>query len=134
MIKHAAFHVALARVVAATPASYVLPPLVGGVGTMNLFVALVGPSGSGKGAAHSAAEEALDLSGFRDPISRVDHLVISNVGSGEGIGAPMTSSSISSGCSRAGPPASDVTLIGGDLRTIGTAIPITVSPGSHKAR
>lgn len=77
--------VALARVAVVTPAAYVLPPLVGGPGTPNLFVALVGPPGAGKGAGHAAAEDALDLSGWRDGITRDEQLYITNVGSGEGI-------------------------------------------------
>jgi hypothetical protein len=43
--------VALARVVAATPSTVVLPPTIGGDGTLNLFVAFVGASGQGKGSA-----------------------------------------------------------------------------------
>lgn len=77
--------VALARVVAATPAAYVLPPLVGGPGSLNLFVALVGPSGAGKGAAHAAAEDALSLAGWRDGIDGSPVLHTPDVGSGEGV-------------------------------------------------
>ncbi len=77
--------VAMARIAAATPAGYVLPPLVGGPGSMNLLVALVGPSGAGKGAAHAAAEDALNLSGFRDAISSETVLHTPDVGSGEGV-------------------------------------------------
>ena len=68
--------VVLARVVAATPPSIVLPPLVGSEASLNLFVALVGPSGSGKGAAERAAADAVD----------VGDLETATVGSGEGIG------------------------------------------------
>jgi hypothetical protein len=77
--------VAVARVVAATPAGYVLPALIGGHGTLNVFVALVGPSGSGKGTGHAAAKDALDLSGARDSISEDESLYVTDVGSGEGI-------------------------------------------------
>jgi hypothetical protein len=77
--------VALARVIAATPVGYVLPPLVGGVGSLNVFVALVGPSGSGKGAADAAADDALDLSGWRDGIDGSTVMHTPDVGSGEGI-------------------------------------------------
>jgi hypothetical protein len=45
----------LARVVAAIPPTVVLPPLIGSHASLNLFVALVGPSGSGKGGAAGAA-------------------------------------------------------------------------------
>jgi hypothetical protein len=77
--------VALARVVAATPAGYVLPPLIGGPGSMNFFLAVVGPSGAGKGAGHAAAEDALDLSGFRDQYSLQTELHTPDLGSGEGV-------------------------------------------------
>ena len=77
--------VALARVVAATPAGYVLPPLVGGVGSLNVFVAQVGPSGSGKGAARAAAEDALNLGGWRDGIDGSTVLHTPDVDSGEGV-------------------------------------------------
>lgn len=67
--------VALARVVTATPHTVCLPPIVGGKASLNLFVGLVGPSGSGKGAAEAVAADALG----------VGHIVSHNVGSGEGI-------------------------------------------------
>lgn len=68
----------LARVVVATPPSVVLPPLVGGDASLNVFVALVGASGTGKGAAERVAAEALDI--------RSADITTSPVGSGEGIG------------------------------------------------
>jgi hypothetical protein len=52
-----------------------LPPIVGGKASLNMFVGLVGPSGSGKGAAEAVAADALD----------VGYIVSHNVGSGEGI-------------------------------------------------
>lgn len=67
--------VVLARVVAVTPPNVVLPPLVGGHGSLNIFVALVGPSGAGKGAAERAAAEVVP----------VGDLVTASVGSGEGL-------------------------------------------------
>lgn len=68
--------VTLARIVTATPHQVCLPPIVGGKGSLNLFVGLVGRSGSGKGAAESVAAEALHLG---------KAIVSHNVGSGEGI-------------------------------------------------
>lgn len=68
--------VTLARVVAVVPPAVVLPSLVGGHGSLNLFVGIVGRSGAGKGTAETAAEDALPLP---DPIAKV------TVGSGEGI-------------------------------------------------
>lgn len=68
--------VVLCRVVAAAPLELVLPKLVGSYGSLNLFVAIVGVSGAGKGTAEVAAEEALLFP--RAPVR-------SNVGSGEGI-------------------------------------------------
>lgn len=67
--------VGLARVVTATPPQVCLPPIVGGKASLNLFVGLVGPSGSGKGAAEAVAADALD----------VGYISSYNVGSGEGI-------------------------------------------------
>jgi len=50
----------LVRIVAATSHEITLPPLIGGgAGSLNLFVALVGPSGMGKGASESLAKELL---------------------------------------------------------------------------
>ncbi|MGH8573446.1 MAG: hypothetical protein ACREX8_12855, partial [Gammaproteobacteria bacterium] len=68
----------LARVVAATPEHVVLPPLIGGVGSLNLFIALVGGSGDGKDAATSVAEEAVDL-------GPAGNFQIHTVGSGQGL-------------------------------------------------
>lgn len=67
--------VVLARVVTATPWHVVLPPIVGGVASLNLFVGLIGRSGSGKGAAESVAAECFDV-GF---------IETHKTGSGEGI-------------------------------------------------
>lgn len=66
---------ALVRVVVATPPFHTLPPLVGSYASLNLFVALVGPSGTGKGAAEAAAADAL----------HVGHIEHAHVGSGEGV-------------------------------------------------
>ncbi|MDO5068406.1 MAG: hypothetical protein Q4D96_14100 [Propionibacteriaceae bacterium] len=46
------------RAVGAIPHHVVLPPTVGGVGSLNLLVGLVGPSGAGKGASEAAAADA----------------------------------------------------------------------------
>lgn len=51
--------VILLQVAAVIPPHVVLPPLIGGYGSLNSFVALVGPSGSGKGAAERAARDAI---------------------------------------------------------------------------
>jgi hypothetical protein len=67
--------VVLARVAATEPPKHVLPAIVGGQASLNLFVALVGPSGSGKGAAHAAAQDAVK-------VGHVDELP---PGSGEGL-------------------------------------------------
>ena len=67
--------VAMARAVVATPPFVMLPPLVGSEASLNLFVALVGPSGSGKGAAEAAAADAIE----------VGSIYTAHAGSGEGI-------------------------------------------------
>jgi hypothetical protein len=68
--------VVLLRALAVTPAHVVLPPLIGGYGSLNMFVALVGPSGVGKGATEAAAVDAIDF--YTD-------IYTAPVGSGEGI-------------------------------------------------
>ncbi|MCO4276716.1 bifunctional DNA primase/polymerase [Pseudarthrobacter sp. HLT3-5] len=55
----------------------VLPPIVGGVASLNSFVALVGPSGAGKGASEAVARDLLGL----EP----GELTTLPIGSGEGI-------------------------------------------------
>lgn len=67
--------VVLARVVAKVPPHYVLPPTIGTDVSLNLFVALVGRSGDGKGAATGAAADAV----------KVGPLAAVSVGSGEGL-------------------------------------------------
>jgi len=66
----------LARVVALVEPWAVLPPIVGGYGSLNLFLGLLGPSGGGKGAAEHAARDAFHYG---------SELVVVGVGSGEGI-------------------------------------------------
>lgn len=68
--------VVLCRVVTQAPVAVVLPPIVGGAASLNLFVGLVGPSGSGKGAAERVAAACLS----------VGHIETATTGSGEGIG------------------------------------------------
>lgn len=67
--------VALARICTATPYTVTLPPIIGGRGSLNLFVGLVGTSGSGKGAAEAVAAEAITV-GYIETLT---------TGSGEGI-------------------------------------------------
>lgn len=68
--------VVIERTLATIPPTIVLPPVIGGVGSLNLFCALVGPSGSGKGAAESAAGEAVTFE---------SSIYTAPLGSGEGI-------------------------------------------------
>lgn len=72
------FGVVLARRCAATLPSVRLPPMIGADGSLNTFVALVGPSGTGKSSAVACGRDVLPLAG--DGIT--DGL---NVGSGEGL-------------------------------------------------
>ena len=67
--------VILARVITAVPPQALLPPYVGGHASLNLFIGLVGPSGSGKGAAEVAAADAVNVG----PIETA------SPGSGEGL-------------------------------------------------
>ncbi|OYO16620.1 hypothetical protein CGZ93_17830 [Enemella dayhoffiae] len=68
--------VTLIRTLACIPPHVVLPPLIGGPGSLNLFLAIVGPSGVGKGATEAAATD-----GVRQP----HEVYTATVGSGEGI-------------------------------------------------
>ncbi|OBA80119.1 hypothetical protein A9W99_18660 [Mycobacterium sp. 1164966.3] len=72
----AVFGYALARAVAVIPPTVVLPPLVGSHASLNMFVALVGPSGAGKGGASGAAADWLDTD---------EDVFTATVGSGEGL-------------------------------------------------
>jgi hypothetical protein len=65
----------LARTVAAVPPFWVLPAVIGSQASLNLFVALVGESGLGKGAAESVAVDMCD----------VGRVHTASPGSGEGL-------------------------------------------------
>lgn len=65
----------LARIIAATGPSLVLPSTVGSQGSLNTYVALVGPSGSGKSVTSSVARELLGY----------DEVESFGIGSGEGL-------------------------------------------------
>lgn len=73
--------VILARIITNTPPNVLLPALVGGLGSINSFIALVARSGGGKGAAGAAANEALEIAPNTLRVARA------NLGSGEGISA-----------------------------------------------
>jgi hypothetical protein len=68
--------VVLARVLTTAPPYVVLPPTIGTEASLNVFVALVGASGMGKGAAEGAARDALDVG---------EDVFTATVGSGEGV-------------------------------------------------
>jgi hypothetical protein len=72
--------VALVRASCHIPPHVVLPPLVGGRTSLNLFCALVGPSGVGKGGSESAGRDAITFTG--NCITDLPELPL---GSGEGI-------------------------------------------------
>lgn len=71
----AALGVTLARTCTAIPPFVVLPPSIGSYASLNIFVALEGPSGAGKDAATGAAKDAMD----------VGPITTAGLGSGEGI-------------------------------------------------
>ena len=71
--------VAMVHAVAQIPPRVVLPRLTGSYASLNLFVAPVGPSGSGKDAAEAAARDAITYAWTRIPVVPL--------GSGEGIAA-----------------------------------------------
>lgn len=70
----------LTRIIAATEPHVQLPPIVGGPGSLNFFVGIVGRSGQGKGASQAAAASFIDI--YRGAL--FDTVT---VGSGEGIAA-----------------------------------------------
>ncbi|BDT96994.1 hypothetical protein [Nocardia sputorum] len=74
--------VVLARAVASVPPHVLLPATVGGPTSLNMFVALVGPSGAGKGASESAARDAVV---FLDHWDKPIDIPVLPLGSGEGI-------------------------------------------------
>ena len=69
---------AMTHAVASIPAHVAIPAMVGGRMSLNMFVALVGPSGAGKGGAEAAATAGIKFGG-----PRVDSVPL---GSGEGAG------------------------------------------------
>lgn len=73
---------ALLRAISALEPTVRLPALVGGQVSLNLFTALVGPSGAGKGAASACAAEALEFVDFNGTPILTESFP---VGSGEGV-------------------------------------------------
>lgn len=69
---------ALANVVAATEPNAQLPPTIGSYASLNLFIGLVGPAGTGKDAARKVAKEALEL-------PKDSKFITAPLGSGEGL-------------------------------------------------
>lgn len=69
-----ALGVVLCRAIAEVPPWVTLPPIIGGKGSLNLFTALVGPSGGGKGASVSVAAQILP-----------NDIHTAKLGSGEGL-------------------------------------------------
>lgn len=74
--------VVLARAVAAVEPTVVLPPTIGGRASLNVFVALVGPSGAGKGAVTAAASDAVTFNDFGGRSIDIEEFP---PGSGEGL-------------------------------------------------
>lgn len=89
----------IARALAAIPPWITLPPVIGGKGSLNAFVAIVGHSGQGKGSSEAVAEHLVPL----DPtIGEVP------IGSGEGLAHSYVH--------RAGPKEKDDAETGGIVR------------------
>lgn len=68
----------LIRVIAAVPPGVCLPPITGGRVSLNLFVGLVGESGTGKGGTVAAADDLVTVTGGLEPVTLP-------VGTGEGL-------------------------------------------------
>jgi hypothetical protein len=75
---HALLVAVVQRLLASTPPNVVLPPIIGGDASLNLFAALVGPSSAGKDRALDVAAHALRVDGGT---LYVDALI----GTGEGL-------------------------------------------------
>lgn len=80
--------VVLVRAACHIPPHVHLPPLVGGRTSLNLFCALVGPSGVGKGGSESAGRDAINFIG-----TTITNLPELPLGSGEGIARTFTADS-----------------------------------------
>jgi hypothetical protein len=79
----ATFGECLAEAICHTPPSFQLPPLVGGEGTLNMLIAMVGKSGAGKNAATRAAKVAFKWNGVLGVIE--NYIPRIPLGSGEGL-------------------------------------------------
>jgi len=73
--------VALAQVACRVGPHVVLPPIIGGRASLNLFVGLVGRSGAGKDAAMAVASDLLEIEG---------KIAVRPLGTGQGIAAAYT--------------------------------------------
>lgn len=71
--------VILARVICRTPEWVALPPLIFSPASLNVAIAIVGDSGTGKSGAHRVASEAVQLSGGTEFRTH-------SIGSGQGLG------------------------------------------------
>jgi hypothetical protein len=71
----------LVRAVCVVPPAVTVPPIVGGRTSLNLFAALVGPSGYGKGGSESAGRDSIEFVGDTVPAPLLER----NPGSGEGL-------------------------------------------------
>jgi hypothetical protein len=78
----AVLSVILVRAACAVEPDVQLPPLIGGRQSLNLFAALVGPSGGGKGAAEACAADAIRFTTYSGAEIETD---AHPLGSGEGI-------------------------------------------------
>lgn len=67
----------MARALVAIPSNFVLPPVVGGIGSLNHITALVGASGAGKTASVAASRDFIRI--------KNEERIVQGVGSGEGL-------------------------------------------------
>lgn len=70
--------VCIARTLAVVPPWVTLPPIIGGKGSLNLFAAIVAPSGIGKGASEAVARDLV-------PFDEMANIAEVPAGSGEGL-------------------------------------------------
>jgi hypothetical protein len=79
----AVFGEAMSEAICHTPPTFQLPPMIGGEGTLNMLIALVGRPGAGKGAAARVARAAFKWEGVLGIID--DDVERRPVGTGEGL-------------------------------------------------
>lgn len=112
--------VVLARAAAAVPPSVVLPPTRGSVASLNTFIAICGPSGSGKSAVTEAALDAFQAEGGVEVLETAP-------GSGEGLIAAYVYTDTANGKPRQRQTCASVLLEVDEVQALGSLTSRTAS-------